>query len=97
MFHTNFQNDALKRLEKEKGRKLTKLEMSTTMRALVMYNSKKRKSLKKKKNKEAAQENGGEGVEGEDDKQMEEDEFEDDDFDEDDEKRIRLGNKALES
>lgn len=93
-------DDAVKRLEKEKGRKLTKIEMTTTMKALVMYNSsKKRKSLKKKKkqkdsekdddNKDGKNEN--ENGEGNEDGEEDDDLFDEDLDYEEELKRLRVG------
>ena len=45
------QDKVIARMEKEKGRTLTKHEMTTTIKALMKYNSKKRKSLKKRGDK----------------------------------------------
>ena len=48
------QEDAIRRLEKEKGRELNKREVKTTMKALVMLN--KSRSLKKQSNGENGEE-----------------------------------------
>ena len=77
------QDKIVARMEKEKGRNLTKHEMATTIKALMKYNSKKRKSLKKRENKKKlkTQEGAGSGEGASDDDQSDE-EF-DFDMDED--------------
>ena len=74
-YNTNYANW----MEKEKGRTLTKHEMTTTIKALMKYNSKKRKSLKKRENKKK-QKTEGEGAEDEVESEEEEIDF---DMDED--------------
>ena len=73
------QDKIIARMEKEKGRTLTKHEMTTTIKALMKYNSKKRKSLKKRENKKK-QKTEGEGAEDEVESEEEEIDF---DMDED--------------
>ena len=73
------QDKIIARMEKEKGRTLTKHEMTTTIKALMKYNSKKRKSLKKRENKKK-QRTEGEGAEDEVESEEEEIDF---DMDED--------------
>ena len=65
------QDKIVARMEKEKGRTLTKHEMTTTIKALMKYNSKKRKSMKKrgdKKKQKTAEgaDSGGEGASDDD-------------------------------
>lgn len=100
------QEDAISRLEKEKGRKLSKMEIKTTMRALVMMGgatnrgSKKRKSVKnKKKDKEMDEgmetEENGEKKEGENgDEENEEDDLFSDEDDEEGIKRLKSGRET---
>ena len=77
------QDKVIARMEKEKGRTLTKHEMTTTIKALMKYNSKKRKSLKKRgdKKKKKTTSIGEDGKEIEVEVEVEDDEvIEDDDI-----------------
>ena len=82
------QDKVIQRMEKEKGRTLTKHEMTTTIKALMKYNSKKRKSLKKRENKKKQKTTSigedGQEIEVEIEVEDEQDDMEDLDFDLDD-------------
>lgn len=77
------QDKIVARMEKEKGRTLTKHEMTTTIKALMKYNSKKRKSLKKRGDKKKLKtQEGAESGEGASDDDQSDEEL-DFDMDED--------------